>query len=104
MLQRLRERRGRILRAALVSMIPAVVAGVIGVPVGMLGMAIRPMRPYEQMVRDGITTGLNTAGVVFWCVFLVLLLIEMTKSHAVLEFERRVKYAEELFKRGRAPR
>jgi hypothetical protein len=101
MLQRLRERRRAIIVAAGVSLLVSVIVGVV------VGVVVTPawfgtLRP-KAPLRNSLTSGLNTAAVVFWIFFLPQFLVEMSKSPAVLELERRVKMAEELFKR-RAPR
>jgi hypothetical protein len=99
MWKRLRERRGRLILFAVGSMAVAAVFG----GGAFLSTFIR-VAPRPDAFSQGLRSGTNTAAVIFWVLFSIEFLIEMTKSHAVLEFERIVKRGEEIYSRGRATR
>lgn len=94
------ERRRRLVNAAIISVVISILAGALAFLVVSLESAIRRPRP----LLDDAMAAFNTVAVVFWATFTVQLLIEVTKSKAVLEFERRVHQAEELFQGRRIPR
>lgn len=104
MLQKLRERRRPILKGAVVCMLLSLAIGVLAVPTTFIGLTMRPLRPLDVLIREGVWTGLNTTAVVFWTTFLLVFLNEMLKSDAVSEFDRLVKRGEELYKRQRSTR
>lgn len=55
-------------------------------------------------LKGAAMDGLNTVALVFWIHFLMQLFVEVTKSDAVEEFERRVRQEEELLERKRITR
>ena len=81
-------RRGNLIQGAVVA---AVIALLVGGPAAFIAFMLA-----------GSAAGLNVIPVVFWIIFLIMTVGEAIKSDAVLEFERRCRYAEEMFKRNRS--
>jgi hypothetical protein len=83
-------------------MLIAVLFGFIGFISAFVGFTMRAPRSIDDLVRDGIHTGLNTVAVTFWIAFPILYLIRVPKSAAALDWDRRLAVAEEVFKREKA--
>lgn len=90
--------------ALVTSIVISISAGGFGFLSSFIGITMRP-RPWADIIHDGIITGLNTIPFVFWIAFLhQLLYLNVRKTPAVLDFERRVRQAEDLFKHKRISR
>ena len=77
--------------------------GIFGFITPMVGLTMRrPFPSMEALLQAMLSRGLNTAAVTFWIAFPILYCIRVPKSTAALDWDRRMKMAEEIFKRERA--
>lgn len=93
--------RTRLLQNAVLAMFVAVLFGSPVYLAGCIGSTLAP-QPASALHRRAIRASCNTAAVVFWMLFPVLFILRVYKTAAVLDFERRVRFAEDLFRRGQS--
>ena len=83
----------------------ALVFGFFGLLSGFIGFTFRPMPTMDQLLRQAIRTGLNVTAAAFWIVFPIVYVLSLPaedRSPAALDWERRLRLAEEIFKREAA--
>ena len=88
--------RGRLLKALAFALL---IAAVFGVPSGVAAFLVPSQTP-ATLLHDALFLGGNAAAVVFWVAFLLLFVTQVYKTAAMLDMDRRVRQAEELFRRG----
>src|SRR5436190_9607434 len=91
--------RSRLLRNLALAMVVAVFVGGC-VYLSALGSMRMRGRPVSVIREQAIPEGLNTAAISFWILFPVLFLTRVYKTAAVLDCDRRIRLAEEMYRRG----
>jgi uncharacterized BrkB/YihY/UPF0761 family membrane protein len=94
------EFRRRLLNAGLLAML---IAAVFGIPAGVIAYLL-PTQAGSPPVSDALFLGGNVAAVVFWAAFLLLSFTVVYRTNAMRDMDRRVRMAEDLFRRSRPRR
>ncbi len=88
--------RGRLLKALAFAML---IAAVFGIPAGFAAYLIPSQTP-STLLGDALFLGGNAAAIVFWVAFILMFVTQVYRTDAMLDMDRRVRKAEELFQRG----
>jgi hypothetical protein len=95
-----RQRRKRFWTTVLLSVVLASAFGVLGSFSKLV--ALLPIPSFQDLISTAVFKGVNIAAIAFWIIFPILYCIHVPdyyQSPAALDWERRMKLAEEIFAR-----